>query len=64
MYCLVSTAHSLNRVPFVIVDSVYGGEYKMAQLPKQGLSNIASTILNLLGYEKPDDYDPSLIKFQ
>jgi len=59
----VSTAHSLNPVPFAIIDSGYQGEYKMADLKKKGLSNIAATILNFLGYEKPDDYDPSLIEF-
>ncbi|OGX39161.1 MAG: phosphoglycerate mutase (2,3-diphosphoglycerate-independent) [Omnitrophica WOR_2 bacterium RIFCSPHIGHO2_02_FULL_50_17] len=60
---LVSTAHSLNPVPFAIVDSGYRGEYKMADLPQKGLSNVAATLLNLLGFEKPEDYDPSLIQF-
>ncbi|MEW5894699.1 MAG: 2,3-bisphosphoglycerate-independent phosphoglycerate mutase [Candidatus Omnitrophota bacterium] len=60
----VSTAHSLNPVPFAIVDGGYRGEYRMAELEKKGLSNVAATLLNLLGYEKPDDYDPSLIEFK
>ncbi len=60
---LVSTAHSLNPVPFAIVDSGYRGEYKMADLSQKGLSNVAATLLNLLGFEKPEDYDPSLIQF-
>jgi hypothetical protein len=30
-------------------------------LKKPGLSNVASTLLNLMGYEKVADYDPSLI---
>ena len=34
----------------------------MADLKEKGLSNIAATLLNLLGYEKPEDYDPSLIE--
>jgi 2,3-bisphosphoglycerate-independent phosphoglycerate mutase len=59
----IKTAHTLNPVPFIIVDSKYNNEYKMAVLPKKGLSNIASTLLNLLGYEKPEEYDPSLIEF-
>ncbi|HNX91487.1 MAG TPA: 2,3-bisphosphoglycerate-independent phosphoglycerate mutase [Candidatus Omnitrophota bacterium] len=58
------TAHTLNPVPFVIYDPQYNGEYKMAKLDKKGLSNVAATILNLLGYEKPADYDPSLIEFK
>lgn len=60
---IVSTAHSLNPVPCAIVDSGYHGEYTLAKLPQRGLSNIAATLLNLLGYEKPEDYDPSLIQF-
>lgn len=59
----VKTAHSLNPVPFIIDDSLYRGEYRMANIKEKGLSNIAATLLNLLGYEKPGDYDPSLIEF-
>jgi len=59
----VKTAHSLNPVPFWIVDSGYDGEYEMAEVENPGLSNVAATLLNLLGYEKPEDYDPSLIRF-
>lgn len=61
---VVSTAHSLNAVPFIIIDPDFKGEYKMADLPKKGLSNVAATILNFLGYDKPLDYDPSLIEFK
>ena len=57
------TAHTLNPVPFVIYDPEYQGEYRMKEMGKKGLSNVASTILNLLGYEKIEDYDPSLIEF-
>jgi 2,3-bisphosphoglycerate-independent phosphoglycerate mutase len=59
---LLKTAHTLNAVPFVIVDSQYHGEYKMAKLERAGLNNVAATLCNLLGYEKPEDYDPSLIE--
>ncbi|HLZ18206.1 MAG TPA: 2,3-bisphosphoglycerate-independent phosphoglycerate mutase [Smithellaceae bacterium] len=58
----VKTAHSLNPVPFIIYDPQYRGEYRMADISEKGLSNIAATLLNLLGYEKPGDYDPSLIE--
>jgi 2,3-bisphosphoglycerate-independent phosphoglycerate mutase len=58
----VKTAHSLNPVPFIIYDPLYQGEYRMADIKEKGLSNIAATLLNLLGYEKPKDYDPSLIE--
>ena len=58
----VKTAHSLNPVPFIIYDPLYQGEYRMADIKEKGLSNIAATLLNLLGYEKPEEYDPSLIE--
>ncbi len=58
----VKTAHSLNPVPFIIYDPLYQGEYRMADIKEKGLSNIAATLLNLLGYEKPQNYDPSLIE--
>ena len=59
----VKTSHTLNPVPFAIYDPAYGGEYEMARLERPGLSSVAATLLNLLGYEKVEDYDPSLIRF-
>jgi 2,3-bisphosphoglycerate-independent phosphoglycerate mutase len=58
----IKTAHTLNPVPFIIYDPQYQGEYCMADIKAKGLSNVAATLLNLLGYEKPDEYDPSLIE--
>jgi 2,3-bisphosphoglycerate-independent phosphoglycerate mutase len=60
----VSTAHSLNPVPFAIVDPDYNGEYEIADLKERGLANVAATLLNLLGFEAPKDYAPSLIRFK
>jgi 2,3-bisphosphoglycerate-independent phosphoglycerate mutase len=60
----VKTAHTLNPVPFIIYDPQYKGEYEMATVNNAGLSNIAATLLNLLGYEKPDEFDASLIKMK
>ncbi|MCB9207053.1 MAG: 2,3-bisphosphoglycerate-independent phosphoglycerate mutase [Ignavibacteriales bacterium] len=57
------TSHTLNPVPFVIYDPNFKGEYKMAEIDTPGLTNIAGTILNLLGYENVEDYDKSLIEF-
>ncbi len=61
---ITKTSHSLNPVPFVIVDSSYKGEYQLTSLSKRGLSNVAATLLNLMGFEAPKDYDPSLITFR
>lgn len=60
----VKTSHTLNPVPFVIYDPNYNGEYEMAEIEQPGLTNIAGTILNLLGYENVEDYEPSLIKIK
>ena len=57
------TSHTLSPVPFAIHDSGYGGEYVMAPPEHAGLSHVAATVLNLLGYDAPDDYQPSLIAF-
>ncbi|MEA2069709.1 MAG: alkaline phosphatase family protein, partial [Asgard group archaeon] len=58
------TAHSTNPVGFCIVDTNWDHEYKIpSNLPDPGLSNVASTILNLLGLQKPEKYRYSLITF-
>jgi len=59
---IISTAHSLNKVPFVIIDKNFDNEYSLAQIDTSGLSNVAATILSFLGYEKPKIFDPSLIE--
>lgn len=60
----IRTAHSLNPVPFAIFDAGYNGSYEMADIENPGLSNVAATLLNLLGFEKVEDYDPSLIRYE
>jgi len=57
----VKNAHTLNPVPFIIYDPAYHAEYQMAHGESESLSNVAATLLNLLGYEKAGDYEPSLI---
>ncbi len=58
----VKTSHSLNPVPCIIYDPRYNGEYKKGLNEGLGISSIAATIMNLLGYEAPADYDPSVLK--
>ncbi len=43
------TAHTTNPVPFVLIDN----ERKNVSLRKGGLSDVAPTILDLMGIEKP-----------
>jgi 2,3-bisphosphoglycerate-independent phosphoglycerate mutase len=57
------TSHSLNPVPFVIHGPDTAHYELNAAVERPGLGNIAATILNLLGYAKPDDYLDSLITF-
>ena len=61
---VMKTSHTLNPVSFTIVDSAYTGEYRLRDIdPCPGLANVAATVFNLLGYEAPADYEPSLIQF-
>ena len=60
---LPKTSHTLSPVPFAIVDSNYNGEYQLAPPSDAGLTHIAATTLNLLGFEAPGDYQPSLLAF-
>ena len=60
---IVRTAHSLNPVPFAIIDPHADDAYTMANIENPGLANVAATVFNLLGYRAPPDYMPSLIEF-
>ena len=58
------TSHTLSPVPFAIIDANFDGEYQLVPPKGAGLTHIAATTLNLLGFEAPEDYQASLIKFQ
>ncbi|MBR6373857.1 MAG: 2,3-bisphosphoglycerate-independent phosphoglycerate mutase [Victivallales bacterium] len=58
----VKTAHSLNPVPCIIYDPEYAGDYSTTLKEGLGISSIAATCINLLGYEAPADYDSSVIQ--
>jgi len=58
------TSHTLSPVPFAIVDANYGGEYQLSPPDDAGLTHIAATAMNLLGFEAPSDYQPSLLSFK
>ncbi len=57
------TSHTLSPVPFAIYDPTHDGEYRMAPPSDAGLSHVAATVINLLGYRAPADYQPGLISF-
>lgn len=56
------TAHTLNPVPLVLYDKVSGGKLGLKQTEAAGLSNIAATVANLLGFEKHAKWDDSLLE--
>lgn len=59
------TSHTLNPVPFIIYDPANQSDYQLrTDLPHAGLSNIAATVIELLGHAAPEDYNPSLIEFK
>jgi len=57
----VKTAHSLNPVPCLIYDPNFQNDYQTTLRQGLGISSIAATCINLLGFEAPQDYDPSVI---
>jgi len=56
------TAHSLNPVPAIIYDPANAAQAKLTTKTGLGISSLAATCLNLLGYRSPEGYDPSLVE--
>lgn len=56
------TSHTLNPVPFIVYDNFHADEYSVKEDKGQfGLSSVAATVVNLLGYDAPDMWDESII---
>ena len=59
------TSHTLNRVPFIIYDNFYRDSYAVkADEGAFGLSNVAATAVNFLGYDAPSMWDESMIELK
>jgi len=58
------TSHSLNPVPCVVYDPAGKGEYSKKLKEGLGISSLAATTIELLGYEPPEDYDSSVLEFK
>jgi 2,3-bisphosphoglycerate-independent phosphoglycerate mutase len=57
------TSHSLNPVPCIVYDPDCRGEYAKDSLNEGlGISSIAATCIELLGYLPPEDYDKTVLK--
>ncbi len=56
------TSHTLNPVPLIIYDNFYADAYTVKEDKGTfGLSNVAATAVNLLGYKAPEMWDESVI---
>ncbi|OGV35539.1 MAG: phosphoglycerate mutase (2,3-diphosphoglycerate-independent) [Lentisphaerae bacterium GWF2_45_14] len=55
------TSHSLNPVPCIIYDPDYKGEYAKELNEGLGISSLAATCIELLGFNAPEGYDPSVL---
>ena len=55
------TSHTLNAVPFAIYAPSLKGLALDPSVAKPGLGNVAATTFNLLGFQSPTDYLPSLL---
>jgi 2,3-bisphosphoglycerate-independent phosphoglycerate mutase len=56
------TAHTLNPVPFYVYDPTGAAKVRLSAHEKLGITSLAATSLKLLGFEPPDEYDPSVIE--
>ena len=56
------TSHTLNPVPCIFYDNVHKDAYRINKDGSYGLSALAATVVNLLGYEAPAMWDPSMIE--
>jgi len=57
------TSHSLNPVPGIVYDPASKGEYKKELAEGLGISSLAATCIELLGYKAPADYDKSILNW-
>ena len=58
------TSHTLNPVPLILYDNISGGRLGLKPAAGAGLSNIAATVANLLGLEKHEKWDESLLEIR
>ncbi len=56
------TSHTLNPVPCIIYDNHTADRYTVKNEGSFGLSNVAATMVNLMGFEAPDMWDESIIE--
>lgn len=55
----VCTAHTTNKVPFILVSS---GKHRLRRIKKPALYHVAPTILQLMGFPRPQEMEPGLLR--
>ena len=60
------TSHTLNRVPCILYDNTEAKKHYAvkADAGNFGLSDVAATMVNLMGYKAPEMWDPSIIEIK
>ena len=59
------TSHTLNPVPFIVYDNFNQDKYEVkTDRSDLGLSSVAATTVNMLGYEAPSIWDESLVSIK
>ena len=58
------TSHTLNPVPCIFYSKRWKDSFNLAEMEQRGLSNLAATVVNLLGYEAPLMWDKGLLLFK
>ncbi|MBR7117454.1 MAG: 2,3-bisphosphoglycerate-independent phosphoglycerate mutase [Clostridia bacterium] len=59
------TSHTLNPVPFIVYDNFYSDNYTVKVDRRDlGLSSVAASTVQLLGFEAPEMWDESLIEIK
>jgi 2,3-bisphosphoglycerate-independent phosphoglycerate mutase len=58
------TSHTLNPVPFIFYDNQSKGAIRIRDGVEFGLSNLASTTVNLLGLQEPQMWDKGILAFE
>lgn len=56
------TSHTLNPVPCYIYDSTGTANLRLGGERDLGISSLAATAMNCLGFVPPEDYDPSIVE--
>jgi 2,3-bisphosphoglycerate-independent phosphoglycerate mutase len=58
------TSHTLNPVPLIYYDNQSNGSIVLRQGNDYGLSNVAASVANLLGFDAAEMWDDSMLEFK